>query len=359
MLKMNRHFNSAGTSYLVSGLAPSKNMLTLFGNSALRRDGFGKLAAVPSGYGAPNSGLAHALKVGSMSAFVSCNGAGTATASGAEGRGISGQTDGVSTANAQGTALSWGSGSANGSSTVSCSIAGIAYITGALEGFSDASGLLFAPVDIGEMIGLAEGSCEITGSMSALLNIAGTASGIGGTEAAVTGIYYIEGTASGTSEASSLNLNAYGWMTGQVDGSCSVSVTPFAYGFMSGTTDVDAGVLTADSVATAVWSAQAVDNNDSGTMGNKLNTASSGGVDLNALADAVWEHQTPEELSEMIEFLQKVVKNKRAITSDKNLVVYDDNGTTPILSKALADKDGGEISDLASGVLAQEAASSV
>lgn len=35
------------------------------------------------------------------------------------------------------------------------------------------------------------------------------------------------------------------------------------------------------------WGAIAVDNNEAGTMGNKLNTASSGGVDMNALAEAV------------------------------------------------------------------------
>lgn len=58
-----------------------------------------------------------------------------------------------------------------------------------------------------------------------------------------------------------------------------------------------------------------------------------------------------------IAFLQKIVKNKRAITAEasgKALVVYDDDDTTPILSKPLADKDGGAISDLAAGILAQE-----
>ncbi len=42
--------------------------------------------------------------------------------------------------------------------------------------------------------------------------------------------------------------------------------------------------------ASAVWSVQASDNNSDGTMGNKLNTASSGGVDLSALANAVWSN---------------------------------------------------------------------
>lgn len=45
--------------------------------------------------------------------------------------------------------------------------------------------------------------------------------------------------------------------------------------------------LSPENLARAVWDALASQYNDSGTMGNKLNTASSGGVDLAALAAAV------------------------------------------------------------------------
>ncbi len=48
--------------------------------------------------------------------------------------------------------------------------------------------------------------------------------------------------------------------------------------------------LSPEGLANAVWSALAAQYNEAGTMGNKLNTASSGGVDLNALAEAVWEY---------------------------------------------------------------------
>lgn len=60
-----------------------------------------------------------------------------------------------------------------------------------------------------------------------------------------------------------------------------------------------------------------------------------------------------------IAFLQKIVKNKRVITEDKKLEVYDDDDVTPILSKSLADKYGFAIADLAGGVLAQEDKSDV
>ena len=49
--------------------------------------------------------------------------------------------------------------------------------------------------------------------------------------------------------------------------------------------------LSPQSLANAVWQASAVDNNVAGTMGNKVNTASSGGVDLDALAEAVWSYE--------------------------------------------------------------------
>ena len=50
--------------------------------------------------------------------------------------------------------------------------------------------------------------------------------------------------------------------------------------------------LSPENLARAVWEAIASEYNDTGTMGNKLNTASSGGVDMKALSQAVWEYTT-------------------------------------------------------------------
>ena len=55
---------------------------------------------------------------------------------------------------------------------------------------------------------------------------------------------------------------------------------------MSGST-VDTSVLTSTAIAAAVWDSVAAQFADSSTFGGKLNTASSGGVDLVALAQAV------------------------------------------------------------------------
>lgn len=50
--------------------------------------------------------------------------------------------------------------------------------------------------------------------------------------------------------------------------------------------------LSPEGLAKAVWSALATENNVANTMGSKLNTASSGGIDMSALAQAVWEYAT-------------------------------------------------------------------
>jgi hypothetical protein len=68
---------------------------------------------------------------------------------------------------------------------------------------------------------------------------------------------------------------------------------------------------------------------------------------------------TIDTLATRTAFADKVIKNKRVITTGKELIVYDDDGTTPILQKALKDVSGSAIADLATGVLAQELANSV
>lgn len=51
--------------------------------------------------------------------------------------------------------------------------------------------------------------------------------------------------------------------------------------------------LSPEGLAAAVWAAQASANNAAGTMGSKLNTSSTGGVDVAAVADAVWNKVLP------------------------------------------------------------------
>lgn len=76
-------------------------------------------------------------------------------------------------------------------------------------------------------------------------------------------------------------------------GSATISITgslvPYAVGHMSGST-ASSTELTPQSIAQSVWGSVATESNTAGTMGSKLNTASSGGVDMEALAASVWAH---------------------------------------------------------------------
>lgn len=201
------------------------------------------------------------------------------------------------------------------------------------------SGTLAAEAALSVAMGLAlSGSGSLSASIIGLLNMECDLSGSGSLAAAMEGV-------------ASLAVDMLG------EGGLEATIA--AYGDMAIDIVVTGTGLSTANVGSAVWNALAATFNEPGTMGSKVNTASSGGVDMDALAEAVWANQSADDIAGMIEFLTKIVKNKREITADKNLVVYDDNGTTPILHKALADKDGGAIADLASGVLASEGKSSV
>ena len=78
-------------------------------------------------------------------------------------------------------------------------------------------------------------------------------------------------------------------------------------------------------------------------------------VSPTSVSNAVWAHSDAE-------FLLKIIKNKKSLVKNGSiwqLTIYDDDDTTPILTKDLKDKDGNNITDLEAGVLAQELRSSV
>jgi len=99
----------------------------------------------------------------------------------------------------------------------------------------------------------------------------------------------IDLTGSGDLDAS---LGAIADMVIDMLGAGDLDATIAAYGNMAIDITVSGAGLTTSNVAQAVWGAIASANNDSGTMGAKLNSAASGGVDLNALAEAVWTYAT-------------------------------------------------------------------
>lgn len=77
--------------------------------------------------------------------------------------------------------------------------------------------------------------------------------------------------------------------------------------------------------------------------------------DKTDIIDGVWDHADAT-------FLIKVIKNKKSLTKNGSvweMTIYDDDDSTPILTKELKDKDLLNIADLSSGTLAAELATSV
>lgn len=152
----------------------------------------------------------------------------------------------------------------------------------------------------------AEGQLISSGSGSASMEIStntplltASISGDGSTSFSITTNNPILGAEASGAGTAALSFSVSGAMlpiddtpparTGSAVITISGGLTPYAIGNMIGTTDV-VTELTTDAIAAAVWNAIAASFNDAGTMGNKLNTASSGGVDMDALAQTVWEY---------------------------------------------------------------------
>jgi len=82
-------------------------------------------------------------------------------------------------------------------------------------------------------------------------------------------------------------------MLAGLSGSGGAAGTPYASGSMSANIK-GYGDLTPEGIRDSIWNALAANYNTTGTMGNKLNSAASGGVDYAALGAAVWEALTAD-----------------------------------------------------------------
>lgn len=86
-------------------------------------------------------------------------------------------------------------------------------------------------------------------------------------------------------------IGAIASMLASVSGAGNLSANPRAVGEMAANIR-GYGELTPEGIKDAVWGALAASNNTPGTMGNKVNSAASGGVDYTALGQAVWASAT-------------------------------------------------------------------
>lgn len=82
--------------------------------------------------------------------------------------------------------------------------------------------------------------------------------------------------------------------------------------------------------------------------------------DVQSIADAV-RGELVGELADIV-LLAKIATNKKTISKSGSvwsLTIYDNDGTTPIITKALKNNTGGNIADITATAIAQELASSV
>lgn len=140
-------------------------------------------------------------------------------------------------------------------------------------------GLGFPGTVIVTVNGTALGQLVSQGNGSATVSI--TASG------AVTATLSSPGSATIT-VTGTLTPGATGWVVAQADVTVDGSLEPYAAGRMVGTT-AESG-LTVAGITNSVWNAVLSQYAADGTAGKALATASSGGVDLDLMAAAVWDY---------------------------------------------------------------------
>jgi len=102
----------------------------------------------------------------------------------------------------------------------------------------------------------------------------------------------------------SIGANAFLLWAGSINvsGQGNISALWFMTGTMTPFTE-----LSPQWLAQAIWSSLASENNDPNTMGSKLNAAGSWGIDLNALAQALWEYNNKPLILNLNDKLSKIL----------------------------------------------------
>lgn len=203
-----------------------------------------KASGNPAGHLYPSSWL-WPQKSGSITAFKTTFGSSTAAAVLALGLEAVGSIAGTSTTSADLTLLLFGDATSSGTSTADASLAATAAISAISDGTSTVTGTVTS-VSVSAISGSIAGTSTAVSDIGALVSLAANISGSSSTTALIYATAFIEG-----------------------------EITPFTE-------------LSPQSLAIAVWSANASQNNDVGTMGELLNGAG-GGATPSTIAAAVWD----------------------------------------------------------------------
>lgn len=131
------------------------------------------------------------------------------------------------------------------------------------------------------------GISSALGNLLAEISANMTASG-GISSADMVAYLYAIASLSGSGTISSAQATGLGELLAIITGEGSVNPLLTGTGELSSTI-TSYGSLTPEGIRDSIWGAIAANYNIAGTMGAKLNSAASGGVDYNALAEAVWD----------------------------------------------------------------------
>jgi hypothetical protein len=341
---------------------------------------FGKLASIPKGKQAPYSWLM-SFKSGDMTSFSEVSGSGDVTLDLASGINLLGTATGSGTLTPDLSAIAHILAALTGSGDITYAVQGCplwlgpSFVSGSgTITTADSTLLTFCEANLSgygdlntpnlelivEMIATLTGQGDLSSAMELLTFLAASLSGAGSiSTATLESLAQLSSSLSGGGTVTSAQVDCLAWFAATVLGQGDVEASARCDMHMEAEITSAGEMVTAQSCAQAVWSAMASSFNDAGTTGNKLNSA--------AAAGDPWTAELPGSYSEgqagaMMGFMVKVLVNKREIKKVGDtwtLFVYDDDGATPILSKALKDISGAQIADLAAGLLAQEEASDV
>ncbi len=131
------------------------------------------------------------------------------------------------------------------------------------------SSAFIMPIKYGAVACRMTGTAAMDSSISAVASISADVTGTASLAGSIAGGVNLSCNPQGSAQVVA-SASAKGWITCKIQ----IGANPTAF-----------------DVAQAVWGAVATMYNIPGTMGNKLNTASSGGVDTEALAEAVWSYE--------------------------------------------------------------------
>lgn len=232
-----------------------------------------------------------------------------------------------------------------------CTISGTSYI-----GVADKVDIIAIAKFVKQLVGLA----TVNANIAALVNLIPRAIvGTSDVDASLGGISLAVCDIVGTSDVSadiasnaliSSNIEGTSTFTSDIIASMYIVAAIVADSILQGDIVADAFMssdifmgaevdpLSPSGLAAAVWNALANDFNDSGTMGQKLNSAAVGGIDYDDLATAVWGAGSREltagtkdieidTISTIIQTLEKLTGNK--VTKSGNIItIYESNGST-------------------------------